>query len=54
MTGARAIGVPGCPDSAFCTASIDKVRMVSMQSLSIEAVFGFNISSAAVMTSCLA
>ena len=28
-TGASAIGVPGCPEFASCTASIDKVRMVS-------------------------
>ena len=26
-TGASAIGVPGCPDSAACTASIDRTRM---------------------------
>src|SRR5262249_20189509 len=26
--GASAIGVPGCPDSAFCTASIESVRTV--------------------------
>src|SRR5215471_5256826 len=30
--GARAIGVPGCPDLACCTASIESVRMVLMQS----------------------
>src|SRR5215510_13186341 len=27
MSGASAIGVPGCPDLACCTASIDSVRM---------------------------
>src|SRR3954453_7081627 len=32
--GASAIGVPGWPEFAFCTASIDRVRIVSMQSLS--------------------
>ena len=36
MTGANAMGVPGCPDFACWTASIDKVRMVLMQSSSIE------------------
>jgi hypothetical protein len=30
-TGASAIGVPGRPELAACTASIDKVRMVSIQ-----------------------
>src|SRR5687768_3893141 len=32
--GASAMGVPGWPDSAFCTASIDSVRMVLMHSSS--------------------
>ena len=36
MTGAKAIGVPGWPDSACCTASIDKVRIVLMQSAAID------------------
>ena len=36
MTGARAIGVPGWPDSACCTASIDSVRIVLMQSSSMD------------------
>src|SRR2546429_4074541 len=27
-SGASAIGVPGCPDFACCTASIERVRMV--------------------------
>src|SRR5687767_14222551 len=26
------MGVPGCPDSAFCTASMDSVRMVLIES----------------------
>src|SRR5271166_3875916 len=30
-SGARAIGVPGCPLLAFCTASMESVRMVLMQ-----------------------
>src|SRR5215831_10999913 len=30
-TGASAIGVPGCPELAACTASMDRVRMVLMQ-----------------------
>jgi len=29
-TGASAIGVPGWPLLAFCTASIDRVRIVSI------------------------
>src|SRR5262249_52428599 len=29
------IGAPGCPEFAFCTASIDRVRMVSIASFSI-------------------
>src|SRR5581483_219973 len=33
-TGARAIGVPGCPEFAACTASIDRVRMVLIASWS--------------------
>jgi hypothetical protein len=32
--GASAMGVPGCPESAFWTASIESVRTVSMQSRS--------------------
>jgi hypothetical protein len=35
MTGAIAMAVPGCPEFACCTASMDKVRMVLMQSWSI-------------------
>ena len=34
-TGASAIGVPGCPELAACTASIDSVRMVSIATFSI-------------------
>src|SRR5215813_14311797 len=34
-SGASAIGVPGCPDLACCTASIERVRMVLMHSWSI-------------------
>src|SRR5215469_1004965 len=30
-TGAIAIGVPGCPEFAVCTASMDSVRIVLMQ-----------------------
>jgi hypothetical protein len=30
------MGVPGCPEFAFWTASIDNVRMVSTLSFSIE------------------
>src|SRR5438045_3823451 len=37
--GARAIGVPGWPELAFCTASMDSVRTVLMQSAS-RLVFG--------------
>ncbi len=33
-TGARPIGAPGCPEFAFCTASIARVRIVLMQSVS--------------------
>ena len=33
-TGASAIGVPGCPEFAFCTPSIDSVRIVSTHSSS--------------------
>jgi len=32
--GAAPIGAPGCPEFAFCTASIDSVRMVSIASRS--------------------
>src|SRR5215469_15136741 len=32
--GASAIGVPGCPDLACCTASIERVRIVFIDSLS--------------------
>ena len=28
--GASAIAVPGCPESAFCTPSIDRTRMALM------------------------
>src|SRR5262245_19567544 len=35
MTGASAIGVPGCPELARCTASIANVRMVFTASWSI-------------------
>jgi hypothetical protein len=31
-TGASAIGVPGCPEFAACTASIDRVRIVLIAS----------------------
>src|SRR5262245_31776799 len=34
MTGAKAIGVPGWPELACCTASIERVRMVLMLSWS--------------------
>jgi hypothetical protein len=30
-SGASAIGVPGCPELAFWTASIDNVRTVLME-----------------------
>src|SRR5215472_9217491 len=33
-TGARPMGAPGCPEFACCTASIARVRMVLMQSVS--------------------
>src|SRR5262249_54532501 len=33
-SGASAIGVPGCPDFACCTASIDRVRIVLIDSWS--------------------
>src|SRR5215210_2744748 len=33
-TGASAIGVPGWPELAFCTASIARARMVSIESAS--------------------
>src|SRR5262249_14172001 len=36
-SGASAIGVPGCPDFACCTASIDKVRIVLIESWSSSA-----------------
>ena len=36
MTGAKAIGVPGWPDSACCTASMDNVRIVLMHSSSMD------------------
>jgi hypothetical protein len=32
--GRSAIGVPGCPEFAFCTASIARVRIVSTESAS--------------------
>src|SRR6516164_10419068 len=32
--GASAIGVPGCPEFACCTASMERVRMVLIQSWS--------------------
>jgi hypothetical protein len=35
ITGASAIGVPGCPEFAACTASIHRVRIVSMASFSM-------------------
>src|ERR1700719_1930883 len=31
--GASAIGVPGCPDLACCTASIERVRIVFIRAL---------------------
>src|SRR3954451_3594063 len=34
VTGARAIGVPGWPEFAFWTASIESVRIVSIESFS--------------------
>src|SRR5437773_12287757 len=33
-SGASAIGVPGCPDFACCTSSIDRVRIVLIDSWS--------------------
>jgi hypothetical protein len=39
-TGANAIGVPGCPEFAACTASIDNVPMVFTANLSIGRVAG--------------
>src|SRR5437763_9583299 len=33
-SGASAIGVPGCPDFACCTASIERVRIVLIDSWS--------------------
>ena len=30
------MGVPGCPESAFCTASMESVRMVLMHNSSID------------------
>src|SRR5262249_50411215 len=35
-TGASAMGVPGWPDLAACTASIESVRIVLIQSRSLE------------------
>ena len=34
--GARAMAVPGCPEFAFCTASMASVRMVVIDSSSTE------------------
>src|SRR5580692_3354248 len=34
ITGARPMGAPGCPEFAFCTASIARVRIVLMHSVS--------------------
>ena len=45
-TGASAIGVPGCPEFAFCTASMERTRTASMASCSVVAV-------PAVATVCL-
>src|SRR5438876_537770 len=39
MTGAIAIGVPGWPELAFWTASIDRVRMVLMHNQSSDSCF---------------
>src|SRR5579862_8103302 len=44
-TGAMAMGVPGWPEFAFCTASIDSVRMVLMQSWSRSLSDGLNVAS---------
>jgi hypothetical protein len=35
VIGAKAIGVPGCPEFAFWTPSMDSVLMVSIDSFSI-------------------
>ena len=32
---AAPIGIPGCPEFAFCTASIDNIRIVLMHNWSI-------------------
>src|SRR5210317_752477 len=44
-TGAKAIGVPGWPELAACTASIAKVRIVLMQSWSCESAVDFILIS---------
>src|SRR4029077_580742 len=48
MRGARAIGVPGCPDFACWTASIASVRIVSMHRASICSDEGSGFGFAAV------
>jgi hypothetical protein len=37
-SGASAIGVPGWPDFAFSTASMDSVRMVLIESSTVPSV----------------
>ena len=54
MTGAKAIGVPGWPEFACCTASMDKVRMVFMQTSTIELSLIGAESSLADSALCLA
>ncbi len=48
-SGASAIGVPGWPELAACTASIDSVRIVLMQRVSISCVAA---TSASVESQC--
>src|ERR1700740_1439429 len=39
-TGASAIGVPGCPELAACTASMERVRIVLMLVRSMLSITG--------------
>src|SRR5215813_15426230 len=50
--GASAMGVPGCPDLACCTASMERVRMVLMHSWSTVTP-AFGSASSVMLMVCL-
>ena len=52
IAGANAIGVPGCPELAFSTASMEKVRIVLMQRRSRSSDMGCAILECPTTSRC--